>query len=305
MISNSNYEEKNETKLKIAKWISTITNAPIICIPAFLVLCWVFLADNPGKFVLVEIICLIFTSVASMAIILLWAKKLNTDKDISNREDRPIPLIVGSCCYFIGFIILNLVNAPPIISYLLLCYTCNTLIVMLISTKWKISIHTTGLIGPASAMILVLGKWGILLGLLYPIVIWSRVTLKKHTMAQAVVGGLNAYFLTIGEIFLFIWLFNLPTEHVLPLIEVIWIAIALVIIPVILAIAGELKNRGVSLTKTRTLIIFSGLITYIIFILFSTNDSLISLVLSTIVSILITYYAGINYPWYRAIKKDN
>lgn len=303
MNSNNIYEEKDEKKLKVAKWVSVVTNAPIICIPAFLVLCWIFLANDIGKFILVESVCFIFTSFASMAIILIWAKKLNTDKDISNREDRPIPLIVGACCYFIGFLTLIFIGAPQIISFLLLCYTCNTLVIMLISTKWKISIHTTGLIGPAAAMILVLGKWGILLGLLYPIVIWSRVTLKKHTMAQAVIGGLNAYFLTIVEIFIFIWAFNLPTDHIIPLNNIIWIVIALVIIPVILAILGYLKDSEMNINKTRLLFVILTLVTYIAFILFSTFDGIISLVLSTIISLLITFYAGVNFSWYRAIKK--
>lgn len=302
MMTSKIYEETDKTKLKVAKWVSTITNAPIICIPAFIVLCWVFLADDPVKFAVVEIICLIFTSVASMAIILIWAKKLNTDKDISNREDRPIPLIVGSVCYFIGFLVLLLIDAPPIITYLLLCYTCNTLIVMLISTQWKISIHTTGLIGPASALILVLGKWGIFLGLLLPIVIWSRVTLKKHTMAQAVVGGLNAYFLTIAEIFLFIYLFNLPTNHVIPLDQIIWIIIPLVITPTILAILGYLKDTGTSGKTTKTLWFISIIAVLVFFAVFASFDILIILIIAMAITLAITYYGGESFSWYRAIK---
>ena len=294
------YEETDKTKLKVAKWVSTITNAPIICIPAFIILCWVFLADDPVKFAVVEIICLIFTSVASMAIILIWAKKLNTDKDISNREDRPVPLIVGSVSYFIGFLVLLFINAPPIITYLLLCYTCNTLIIMIISTKWKISIHTTGLIGPASALILVLGKWGIILGLLLPVVIWSRVTLKKHTMAQAVVGGLNAYFLTIAEIFLFIYLFNLPTYHVAPLAEIVCIVFALIVSPTILAILGHLKDVNTN-RKTKPIFYILMVIAFIIFA-FIGIDYAIIFVVALAVTLFITWYGGENFAWYRAIK---
>ena len=33
------------------------------------------------------------------------AKKLKTDNDISNRQDRYIPLVVGIISYFIGFLI--------------------------------------------------------------------------------------------------------------------------------------------------------------------------------------------------------
>ena len=91
-------------RLKIAKTISTITNPPIICIPLFLIIC-LMLSFNGGefnlnKFIVLELVSLIFASILPMAIILFWAKKLGTDRDISNRSDRYMPLIVGIISYF-------------------------------------------------------------------------------------------------------------------------------------------------------------------------------------------------------------
>ena len=58
-----------------------------------------------SKFIVLELISLVFSSILPMAIILGWAKKIGTDKDISNRTDRFVPLIVGITSYFIGFLV--------------------------------------------------------------------------------------------------------------------------------------------------------------------------------------------------------
>ena len=86
-------------KQKVAKAISAVTNPPIICIPLFLIICAVLSFENGtfniSKFAVLELISLIFTSALPLAIILLWAKRIGTDRDISNRSDRYMPLIIG------------------------------------------------------------------------------------------------------------------------------------------------------------------------------------------------------------------
>ena len=177
-------------KTKTAKTISTITQPPIITIPLFLIICIILSYGQQGfdfeKFIVLEIISLVFASILPIAIIVLWAKKLNTDHDISNRTDRFVPLIVGIVSYFIGFLICLWLNVDNFLTLLLLCYSVNTGVVLLFTTKWKISVHTTGISGPIGALILLLGPLGAAFGVIYPIVIWSRVLLKKHTLAQAI-----------------------------------------------------------------------------------------------------------------------
>ncbi|MBE6502588.1 MAG: PAP2 family protein, partial [Methanobrevibacter thaueri] len=193
-------------RLKIAKKISTFTNPPIICIPLFLIICVTlsFTADgfDFGKFIVLEVVSLIFASILPMAIILFWAKRLNTDSDISNRSDRYMPLIVGIVSYFIGFLVCYIFRLDNFLTCLLLCYSINTGVVLLFTTKWKISVHTTGLSGPVGALILLLGPFGAIFGLIYPVLIWSRVLLKKHTLSQAICGGVQGFFLTVIEMYL-------------------------------------------------------------------------------------------------------
>ena len=290
-------------KLKIAKTISTFTNPPIICIPLFFIICLVLSFENAtfnfGKFIVLELISLIFASILPMAIILYWAKKLDTDSDISNRQDRFTPLIVGIVSYFIGFLVLLFLNMDNFLTALLLCYSINTGVVLLITFKWKISVHTTGLSGPVGALILLLGPIGALFGILYPILIWSRVTLEKHTMAQAIAGGVQGFFLTVLEMYLFIYLFNFNVVALTPLMDCIWYILAIIFAPIMLGILSyiDVPNKKVVFALT----IILGLIGFFSFAPFS---AFLIFIVITLTSILISLYAGEDYAWFKVLKSS-
>ena len=290
-------------KLKIAKAISTFTNPPIICIPLFLIICLILSFENGAfdlsEFIVLELISLIFASVLPMAIILHWVRKLDTDSDISNREDRFTPLIVGIISYFIGFLVSLFVGADHFLTALLLCYCVNTGVVLLITFKWKISVHTTGLSGPVGALILLLGPIGALFGILYPILIWSRVTLEKHTMAQAVAGGVQGFFLTVLEMYLYIYLFSFNVAPLTPLIDCIWYILAIIFAPVVLGILSYVNV----LNKRRLFVIFEVL-GLMFFWMNSSFSVLMIYVVISVACILVSLYAGGDYSWFKVLKSS-
>lgn len=290
-------------RLKIAEAISTITNPPIICIPLFLIICIVLSfeggAFNLYKFIVMEIISLVFASILPMAIILFWAKKLNTDKDISNRQDRFTPLIVGVISYFIGFLISMILNADYFLTLLLLCYCVNTFIVMLITTQWKISVHTTGLSGPVGALILLLGPIGAMFGILYPILIWSRVLLKKHTLAQAICGAVQGFFLTVGEMYLYMHLFNMPIEGLVSLEMSVLYILAIIATPVIL---GILSYRRLS--NSKGVFLLFEIIFLVMFFMFTPLEVFMIFVVISLVCILVSYFAGDEFVWFRVLNSS-
>ena len=288
-------------KLKIAKTISTITNPPIICIPLFFIICLVLSFENGmfnfNKFIVLELISLIFASILPMAIIVYWAKKLNTDKDISNRQDRFTPLVVGIVSYFIGFLVSLALGLSDFLTALLLCYSINTGVVLLITAKWKISVHTTGLSGPVGALILLLGPIGALFGILYPILIWSRVTLKKHTLAQAIAGGVQGFFLTVLEMYLFISLFNFNAGNLVPLIDCIWYILAIIFTPVIL---GILAYSNINIKKTVFNVV--TIIGFVVFLVSAPLSEFIVYIVVYLTSYFISLYAGNAFIWFDILK---
>lgn len=278
-------------KLKIAKTISTITNPPIVCIPLFLIICLVLSFENGlfnfNKFIVLELISLVFASILPMAIIVYWAKKLNTDGDISNRQDRFVPLVVGIISYFIGFIVSLVLGVDNFLTALLLCYSINTGVVLLITFKWKISIHTTGLSGPVGALILLLGPIGAVFGIIYPMLIWSRVILNKHTLAQAITGGVQGFFLTIFEMYLFMGLLGYNVVNLTPLIDCVWLVLAIIYLPVVFGLISysNISNKKVVLSIFK----IAGIV---LFLVFGSLEVFIIYVLIGLTCIFIKMYNG-------------
>ena len=274
-------------KLKIAKTISTITNPPIVCIPLFMIICLVLSFENGlfnfNKFIVLELISLVFASILPMAIIVYWAKKLNTDGDISNRQDRFVPLVVGIISYFIGFIVSLVLGVDNFLTALLLCYSINTGVVLLITFKWKISIHTTGLSGPVGALILLLGPIGAVFGIIYPMLIWSRVILNKHTLSQAITG----FFLTIFEMYLFMGLLGYNVVNLTPLIDCVWLVLAIIYLPVVFGLISysNISNKKVVLSIFK----IAGIV---LFLVFGSLEVFIIYVLIVLTCIFIKMYNG-------------
>jgi len=281
-------------KYRIAKTISTFTNPPIICIPLFLIICLALSLKHNQDFWTLEIVSLVFASILPMAIIMIWAKIIGTDNDISNRSDRYIPLIVGIISYFIGFVISLSMHLDNFLTCLLLCYTVNTGVVLIITTKWKISVHTTGLSGPNAALILLLGPVGALFGILYPLIIWSRVLLEKHTLAQAISGGVQGYFLTVLEMYLFMNILNLPIVGMVSLADSLLYILAIIATPVILGVLSYT-------TKSRGLFIILEAICLILFLAFTPMSIWIIFVIISLVSMIISVYAGDDFIWHDVL----
>ena len=296
---NNMYMEKR----KIAETISTITQPPIITIPLFLIICMVLSFVNGtfslSKFLTLELISLVFTSLLPMAIILLWAKRINTDRDISNREDRFVPLVVGIVSYFIGVLVSLMLNADNFLTLLLLCYAVNTGVVLLITFRWKISVHTTGISGPIAALILLLGSVGAVFGVIYPIVIWSRVLLKKHTLAQAICGGVQGFILTVVEMYLYMIVFAMPIYGMVSLEMSILYILAIIITPVIL---GILSYSDIEHTKM--VFIISEIVLFVVFLMLMPLSVFIIFVLITLTSVLISLYAGSEFVWFRVLNSS-
>lgn len=290
-------------KLKIAETISTITNPPIICIPLFLLICILLSFENGAfnfsEFIVLELISLIFASILPMAIILYWARKLGTDKDISNRSDRYTPLVVGIVSYFIGFLVSLVLDVNHFLTILLLCYSINTGVVLVITTKWKISVHTTGLSGPVGALILLLGPIGAVFGIIYPVLIWSRVTLNKHTMAQAICGGVQGFFLTVLEFYLFNWMFGFNVGGLTPLIDCVWYILAIITTPIIFGILSY-----IDINAKKLIFVLLELVIFVLFLVLSPLIVFFIFILVSLTCIIISLYAGSDYSWFNVMKSS-
>lgn len=198
---------KEDFKKQFAEFISYIAYAPVISIPAFAILNYFFL--NFHDFIVVTTVCALFAGILPVLLVFLWIKGRRNhgqriDIDIPERKDRNYPLLMVILSYFIGAAVLYTINAPLITTILMFCYFSNTLIIFFINLYWKISIHAMGVAGPTTALIYVFGPAGAIFASIIPVVMWSRVYLKRHTVGQVITGALLGFILTILQIHYFV-----------------------------------------------------------------------------------------------------
>jgi PAP2 superfamily. len=194
--SNQNTPQK-ET---LAHFISAVSNPPLVAIPVFLVINYTLLYG--GDWLWFSGLSIFFVSILPIITSTLWIKRKKLEVDMPQREDRIYPLLLVILSYIMGVVVLYTLGAPPLTTTLMIAYLNNTIVVLLFSLYWKISIHAMGIAGPATAIIYLFGWTGFIFSLLVPLVLWSRLYLKRHTPAQLIVGTVLGYLLTAIQIYL-------------------------------------------------------------------------------------------------------
>ncbi len=188
---------------RLAYLISVIFNPVFVSTAVFPVL--IVTADGMtirDRAVFLTII-LFFTSVVPLTYVAFLMKRGRVDSfDVDARLKRLGPLAVGVAGYLAAFAGLSVLQAPAIIRGLMFCYAVNTLLVLIITRRWKVSIHATGISGPLVALSYHFGAVTVPLYLLIPIVGGARVVLRKHSVAQVAAGVIIGLGLTVVQLHL-------------------------------------------------------------------------------------------------------
>jgi membrane-associated phospholipid phosphatase len=176
------------TSERIASIFSLVFNPAIVAAFAFLILLY---PENTQNSLLLIGICLAFGTLAPLALIYQLSERgLISDFYVTEKEERAKPFAGAILSYLVGSLALLSLRAPTMVTGLMLCYAVNTLIMMLTTLRWKISVHASGIAGPTTTLMYGLGPWAaIFFALLLPVG-WARIKLKAHTPAQVLAGAL-------------------------------------------------------------------------------------------------------------------
>ena len=181
-------------RFKLASRLSAALNAPLITVITFIPL---ILISGINDAPLLIAITSFFGCILPLAMVYgLLKLDIINDFYAHERDTRFIPFLWTTFFYLLGTISLILVSAPPAVTALMACYFVNGIVLMVITMKWKISIHASGVTGPFTALVYLLG--GVMLPLLLVVipVAWARVELKAHTIMQVAVGAILSCALT-------------------------------------------------------------------------------------------------------------
>jgi membrane-associated phospholipid phosphatase len=174
---------------KPASVISLVFNPAVVAAFAFLILLYP-VQPNQTSLMLLGI-CVTFGTVVPLVMIYQFSKRgLISDFYISEKDERAKPFAGAAASYIVGSAALLLLRAPSMVTALMFCYAGNTAMMMLITLRWKISVHASGIAGPATALVYGIGTWaGVFFVLLIPVG-WARLRLKAHTPWQILTGAL-------------------------------------------------------------------------------------------------------------------
>lgn len=134
------------------------------------------------------VIAALFAAVGPFAGIVI-AKRLGrvTDHHVGDRRQR-LPVFVASLVSIaVGLAVLVPLSAPRLVIAGLLTVTLGAVVVAVVNTFWKLSVHVAVVTVVAVALVSVSAWWAPVL-LLIPLVGWSRVELRDHTVAQVAAG---------------------------------------------------------------------------------------------------------------------
>jgi membrane-associated phospholipid phosphatase len=126
-----------------------------------------------------------------------------TGLDVPLREQRIRPFAFATACAMLGWLILWVNSAPVLMIALAGAVWLQTLIILAVTLRWKISVHCTTAAGMATMTWCLLGmRWPMVLCV--PLIAWSRIRLRRHTPSETVGGAI----LGLAVFLAMLWLVN-------------------------------------------------------------------------------------------------
>jgi membrane-associated phospholipid phosphatase len=119
-----------------------------------------------------------------------------TDIHIVIRGQRIIPLLFAIISALIGLLMLYFLEAPEGLIHLGICYIVNSIVFILITQFWKISLHCGVISGCITALAYIVTPKMLFLLFLVPIVAWARIQKKHHTFTQTLAGAIISVIIT-------------------------------------------------------------------------------------------------------------
>ncbi len=191
--------EQGGTGTSLAGFLSKLF--PAQTVTAIAVLVFAFFSPIGTGVYLAPLQCAVI-GIASMVLIpgvplayALWKGIVSFNR--TEKEKRHAFYVIGLAGYGLASVTFAYYSSR-IMLLVSLSYFFVTLACMLVNFRWKISVHTAGIGGPATAFTYVYGLPGAASLLLVVALIWARVKLGAHTMHQAVAGALLSSLITLA-----------------------------------------------------------------------------------------------------------
>lgn len=110
------------------------------------------------------------------------------DHHLSDREDRPRVLGAAGVGVVASALLVSALGAPAGVRVLFAAMAVLLAVVVVVSTRWKVSLHAAAAAASLGALVVALGPWALLGVPVVAVLAAARVRLGAHTPAQVAVG---------------------------------------------------------------------------------------------------------------------
>ncbi len=174
----------------LARFLSNLLSPAAVSIPT-LVLVALYHASNIAAALGYALIVFIFLSIGPTIYIVRGVRRGEfTDVDVSLRTQRNRPFLFGISSAVLALIALYVLHAPKNLQTIVLMTLISGIIMFAITLWWKISIHTSALAGSLAILTVLYGTIVLPAFILLIALCWSRIVLRRHTLAQVIAGSL-------------------------------------------------------------------------------------------------------------------
>lgn len=168
--------------------ISTEVAQPPLVLSLMLVLAAV--RDGGGVTALLPgLVAAVTICLAPLLVVVILARRGKlTDHHVGDKKQRRPVMLWTLASALVGCGILTLINTPVTVWALIAGILGGILALIIVSPFWKVSGHAMTLGGATVSSAMLFGVWSIPFVVAAPLVCWSRVYLKDHTLSQVITG---------------------------------------------------------------------------------------------------------------------
>lgn len=184
-------------RIRIANLTSNILNPFWLSLAIILLLSFVSTPDTRDalKWALIAVV---FSVLPVFLAIMYLVRKGSLDAVFTNiRRQRTKVYLLAGLSAIVSCIILALLGAPLILVSAFATGLLTIVIFMCINLWWKISLHTALVAASVTVLVMLYGWMATATVALVPLTAWSRVELKRHSLAQATIGAILATLIVV------------------------------------------------------------------------------------------------------------
>lgn len=123
-----------------------------------------------------------------LVVVILARRGTLTDHHVGDKKQRRPVMLWTLASALVGCGILTLIDTPLTVWALIAGILGGILALIIVSPFWKVSGHAMTLGGATISSAILFGVWSIPFVIAAPLVCWSRVYLKDHTLSQVLAG---------------------------------------------------------------------------------------------------------------------